>query len=48
MGTKLMDLSKAYNCLWHYLLIAKLETYRLDYSSPTFVRLENHQKNNNN
>ena len=30
VGTTLMDLSKAYDCLSHNLLIAKLEAYRLD------------------
>ena len=28
--TILMDLSKTYNCLHHYLLIAKLEAYGFD------------------
>ena len=35
VGTTLMDLSKAYDCL-HDLLIAKLEAYGLDIGSVTF------------
>ena len=33
MRTILMDQSKVYNCLTHYLLIAKLGAYGLDRSS---------------
>ena len=32
-----MNLSKAYNCLLHDLLIAKLETYELDVSNLNFL-----------
>ena len=32
-----MDLPKAYNCLSHDLLIAKLEAYGLDVGSPNFL-----------
>ena len=37
VGTILMDLSKAYDCLTHDLLIAKLEAYRLDVGSLNFL-----------
>ena len=37
VGAILMDLSKAYNCLSHDLLIAKLETYGLDVGSLNFL-----------
>ena len=37
MGTLLMDLTKAYDCLTHNLLITKLEVYRLDHNSLTFM-----------
>ena len=37
VGTILMDLSKAYDCLPHHLLIAKLEAYGLDKPSLNFV-----------
>ena len=37
VGTILMDLSKAYDCLSHDLLIAKLEAYRLDVGSLNFL-----------
>ena len=33
VGTVLMDLSKAFNCITNDLLIAKLETYGLDKTS---------------
>ena len=36
-GTTLMDLSKAYDCLSHDLLIAKLEGYGLDVGSLNFL-----------
>ena len=36
VGTNLMDFSKAYDCLSHDLLIAKLEAYRLDVGSLNF------------
>ena len=36
-GTILMDLSKAYDCLPHDLLTAKLEVYALDNGSLNFV-----------
>ena len=37
VGTILMDLSKAYDCLLHDLLIAKLEAYGLDVGSLNFL-----------
>ena len=37
VGTNLMDFSKAYDCLSHDLLIAKLEAYRLDVGSLNFL-----------
>ena len=37
VGTVLMDLSKAYDCLPHDLIIAKLEAYRLDTNSLRFL-----------
>ena len=37
VGTILMDLSKAYNCLSHDLLITKLEAYGLDVDSLHFL-----------
>ena len=37
VGTILMDLSKAYDCLLHDLLIAKLAAYRLDISSLSLL-----------
>ena len=37
VGTILMDLSKAYDCLPHHLLRAKLEAYGLDKPSLNFV-----------
>ena len=37
VGTSLMDLSKAYDCLSHDLLIAKLEAYGLDVDSLNFL-----------
>ena len=37
VGTILMDLSKAYDCLPHDLLIAKLDVYGLDKPSLNFV-----------
>ena len=37
VGTILMDLSKAYDCLSHDLLIAKLEAYGLDVGSLNFL-----------
>ena len=36
-GTILMDLSKAYDCLLHDLLIAKLEAYGLDNGSLNLI-----------
>ena len=36
VGTVLMDLSKAYDCLSHGLLIAKLEAHGLDVGSLNF------------
>ena len=37
VGTILMDLSKAYDCLPHDLVIAKLEAYSLDTNSLRFL-----------
>jgi len=37
VGTVLMDLSKAYDCLSHDLLIAKLAAYRVDHHSLSFI-----------
>ena len=37
VGTILMDLSQAYDCLLHDLIIAKLEAYGLDTSSLRFI-----------
>ena len=37
VGTILMDLSKAYDCLPYDLIIAKLETYGLDTNSLRFI-----------
>ena len=37
VGTILMDLSKAYDCLSHDLTKAKLEAYGLDTNSPRFL-----------
>ena len=37
VGTILMDLSKAYDCLSHDLLIANLEAYELDIDSLNFL-----------
>ena len=37
VGTVLMDLSKAYDCLPHDLLIAKLAAYGVDYNSLKFI-----------
>ena len=37
VGTILMNMSKAYGCLSHDLLIAKLEAYGLDVGSLNFV-----------
>ena len=43
VGTVLMDLSKAYDCLPHDLLIAKLEAYGLDHDS--LILLHDYLKN---
>ena len=49
VGTILMDLSKAYACLPHDLLISKLETYGLDKPSLNlvngYIRFGNKEKN---
>ena len=37
LGTVLMDLSKAYDCIAHDLMIAKLEAYGLDRDSLKFM-----------
>ena len=37
VGTILMDLSKAYDCLPHHLIIAKLEAHVLDTNSLRFI-----------
>ena len=37
VDTILMDLSKAYGCLSHDLLIAKLEAYRFDIGNLNFL-----------
>ena len=37
VSTILMDLSKAYDCLLHDLLISKLEAYGLDVGSLNFL-----------
>ena len=34
IGTILIDLSKSYDCLFHYLLMVKLGAYGLDSGSP--------------
>ena len=38
VGTVLMDLSKAYNCIPHDLVIAKLEAYGLDKTNLHLLR----------
>ena len=38
LGTMLMNLSKAYNCFTHDLLIAKLETFGLDMANLSLLR----------
>ena len=36
-GTALMDLSKAFDCMPHYLLMAKLHAYRFSEKTVTFI-----------
>ena len=39
VGATLMDLSKAYDCIWREVLIARLECYGLDKISLTIFRM---------